>query len=82
MRSDVKPDRIIDARGKFCPVPLMELIKAIKEEEIGRIIEVWSSDRGSMKDIPQWVEKAGHELIGVFEEKKGGYYRILVRKSK
>jgi len=78
----MKSDRIIDARGKFCPAPLMELIKVIKEEEIGKVIEIWSSDKGSVKDIPQWVEKAGHELIGVFEEKDDGYYRILVRKLK
>ncbi len=77
---DVESDRVIDARGSYCPGPLMELIKAIKEEDVGRVIEVWSSDESSAKDIPEWVKKAGHELIGVFKE--SDYWRIVVRKTK
>jgi len=76
----MKPDRVIDARGSFCPGPLMELIKAIREENIGSVIEVWSSDEGSARDIPEWVKKAGHELIGVFKE--SDYWRIVVKKKK
>ncbi|WP_457591599.1 sulfurtransferase TusA family protein [Geoglobus sp.] len=77
---DVKADRVIDARGSYCPGPLMELIKAIREEDVGKVIEVWSSDESSAKDIPEWVKKAGHELIGVFEA--DGYWRIVVKKTK
>ncbi len=77
---DVESDRVIDARGSYCPGPLMELIKAIKEEDVGKVIEVWSSDESSAKDIPEWVKKAGHELIGVFKE--SDYWRIVVRKTK
>ncbi len=80
MTMEAESDRVIDARGSYCPGPLMELIKAIKEEETGKIIEVWSSDESSAKDIPEWVKKAGHELIGVFKE--SDYWRIVVRKTK
>jgi tRNA 2-thiouridine synthesizing protein A len=72
--------RIIDARGSFCPGPLMELIRAIKEAKIGDVIEVWSSDSGSQRDIPKWVSKAGHEFLGVIHEQ--GYDRIRVRKAR
>ncbi len=78
--AEVKPDKTIDARGALCPGPLMELIKAIKEEPVGTVIEVLSSDKGSAKDIPEWVKKAGHELVGVFE--KEGYWSIVVKKTK
>ena len=57
--------RTIDARGSFCPGPLMELIRAIKESEVGDTIAVWSADKGSKIDIPKWVEKAGHTLVAV-----------------
>ncbi len=77
---EIESDRLIDARGSYCPGPLMELIKAIKEEEVGKIIEVWSSDESSAKDIPEWVKRAGHELVGVFKE--SDYWRILVKKVK
>ena len=38
--------RTVDARGSFCPGPLMELIRAISEAEIGDVIAVLSTDRG------------------------------------
>ena len=76
--SEVKIDKTIDARTSYCPGPLMELIRAIKEAEVGTVIEVLSRDEGSTIDIPAWVEKAKQELIGVFE--KEGYWSIVVRK--
>lgn len=71
---------VLDARGSFCPGPLMELIRGIRQAKVGELIEVWSSDTGSRKDIPFWVGKAGHQLVGVFEEQ--GYARFLVRKTR
>lgn len=70
----------IDARGAFCPGPLMELIAALKLVEIGDEIEILSSDKGSAKDIPEWVAKVGHEMVGV--ENLDGYDSIVVRKAK
>jgi tRNA 2-thiouridine synthesizing protein A len=74
----VSATRVIDARGSFCPGPLMELIRAIRESEVGAVIAVRSSDRGSRIDIPKWIEKAGHRLIGVQEA--DGYDEIIVEK--
>ena len=71
-------NRTIDARGSFCPGPLMELIRAIRESAVGTVICVRSSDRGSKIDIPKWVEKAGHRLVGVFEQ--DGFDEIIVEK--
>ncbi len=75
-----KTDRTIDARGMPCPGPLMSLIGAIREEEVGTVIEVLSSDEGSKSDIPAWVAKASHELIEVIPE--DDYARFLVRKAR
>lgn len=70
--------RSIDARGMPCPGPLMSLIGAIREQDVGDVIEVLSSDHGSRTDIPAWVQKAGHELIEIVDE--DGFARIVVRK--
>jgi TusA-related sulfurtransferase len=70
--------RSIDARGMPCPGPLMSLIGAIREGQIGDTIEVLSSDEGSKTDIPAWVAKAGHELVEVAED--DGYTHFLIRK--
>ncbi|MFO7171826.1 MAG: sulfurtransferase TusA family protein [Bacillota bacterium] len=71
-------DKVIDARGSFCPGPMMELIRAVKEAKVGETIAVLSTDSGSKRDIPLWVQKAGHELAGVIEHE--GYDEIVVRK--
>jgi TusA-related sulfurtransferase len=72
--------KTIDARGAFCPGPLMELIAALKLVEIGDEIEVLSSDRGTVNDVPEWVAKVGHEMAETVEH--DGYWSVVVRKAK
>jgi tRNA 2-thiouridine synthesizing protein A len=72
--------RSIDARGIACPGPLMALIGAIRQAQVGDVIEVLSSDEGSKSDIPAWVEKASHELVEVHPE--DGYARFMIRKAR
>lgn len=74
----IKVDKEIDARGSFCPGPLMELIRGVKALPIGGVLVVLSSDPGSAKDIPAWIAKAKHEFVGAFPEE--GYTRFIVRK--
>jgi len=71
--------RTIDARGSFCPGPLMELIRGIRESQPGTILAVYSTDRGSRIDIPTWVEKAGHRLVAVYT--RDGFDEIVVEKT-
>ncbi len=70
--------RVVDARGSYCPGPLMELIRTIREAQVGDVIAVYSSDKGSKTDIPKWVEKAGHRLVSL--ETRDGYDEIVVEK--
>ena len=79
-QTQVAVDKEIDARGSFCPGPLMELIRGIKGLPVGGVLAVLSSDPGSAKDIPAWVRKAGHEFIGAYHEQ--GYTRFVVRTAR
>jgi tRNA 2-thiouridine synthesizing protein A len=72
--------RAVDARGSFCPGPLMELIRAIRESQVGDVIAVYSSDKGSRSDIPKWIEKAGHRLVALVARE--GYDEIVVEKRR
>ena len=76
----VNIDRSIDARGMPCPGPLMSLICAIREGEVGAVIEVLSSDEGSKTDIPAWIEKARHEMVEVVPDE--GFVHFVVRKAR
>ncbi len=67
-----------DARGSFCPGPLMELIRLVKTANLGDVVAVISSDEGSKKDIPLWMTKAHQEFLGA--EDAGGATRFICRK--
>lgn len=72
-------DREIDARGSFCPGPLMEFIRVMRSVPTGTVVAVLSSDPGSGKDIPAWIQKAKHDYLGTAQEE--GYARIVARKA-
>jgi len=71
--------RVVDARGSFCPGPLMELIAAMKMAVVDEELEVLSTDKGSAHEIPEWIHKAKHEHIETTEE--NGVWHVLVRKT-
>lgn len=68
----------VDARGSFCPGPMMELIKAIRQAEVGEFLSLLSSDEGTRKDVPAWIDKAKHELVEIINE--DGYDKYIVKK--
>lgn len=72
--------KVIDAKGSFCPGPLMELIAGMKAAEVGDELEVLSTDKGSATDIPEWINKVGHEYIETKEQ--DGVWHVFVRKMK
>jgi TusA-related sulfurtransferase len=69
----------IDARGSFCPGPLLELIRGVKSVDVGQIVAVLSSDPGSSKDIPAWVAKAKHDMVRIDAEPD--FNRFVIRKT-
>jgi len=72
--------KIVDAKNTFCPGPLMELIGQMKMAQIGDELEILSTDKGSANDIPEWINKVGHEVLDSFEEE--GVWHITVKKTK
>jgi tRNA 2-thiouridine synthesizing protein A len=78
-QTEITVDKEIDARGSFCPGPLMELIRGMKALPVGGTLAVLSSDPGSAKDIPAWIQKARHEFLGAFPAQ--GYTRFVARKT-
>jgi TusA-related sulfurtransferase len=72
--------KIVDARNTYCPGPLMELITYMRQAEIGDSLELLSTDDGTASDVPEWVAKVGHEMVG--SEQVDGVWHITVRKAK
>ncbi|MGD9896901.1 MAG: sulfurtransferase TusA family protein [Candidatus Methylacidiphilaceae bacterium] len=76
----IKITKESDARGSFCPGPLMEMIRLVRSASVGDVVAVISGDEGSKKDIPAWINKARYELVGM-EEVAPGATRIICRKN-
>lgn len=62
-----KIGKLIDARGTACPGPMLEAKRAIGECPIGSVMEVQSSDIGTITDIQRWCKKMGHDYLGDVE---------------
>jgi len=76
----LKADEVVDARGTSCPGPILAAKKGIGAVPVGGVMEVQATDSGTLKDLPAWCKKVGHEYLGHVEE--SGYLRIFVRKTK
>ena len=73
------PDDSIDTLGLYCPVPVWEAAKRIKDMRPGQILEIVSDDEGIVDDMPTWCRRTGHKLLAI--QREGDTYRLLVQKS-
>ena len=55
----------VDCRGETCPVPLVEVRKALRKATPGDVIEVLGTHPSSKKEIPMAVEALGLKLLAV-----------------
>jgi tRNA 2-thiouridine synthesizing protein A len=75
----MKADFEVDVTGETCPVPLVEMRKAVMKAGKGQIIAIRGSHAASRKEIPMAVNSLKLELIDVTDEADGSW-RILIRK--
>ena len=69
----------LDARGLYCPEPVMLLHNAIRDAAPGDLVAVRATDPTTRRDIPQFCHFLGHELVEESEE--GDELPFLVRKA-
>ncbi|MFD7902160.1 cysteine desulfurase/sulfurtransferase TusA family protein [Kitasatospora sp. NPDC059747] len=55
---------VIDALGKRCPLPVIELAKRIGEVPVGDTVAVLADDEAARLDIPAWCGMRGQEYAG------------------
>ena len=76
----IKASNTVDARGSACPGPLLEAKKGIGKVKVGEVLEIYSNDSGTRKDIPIWAKKVGHDYIGHIEV--DGYDKLYIKRNK
>ena len=70
---------IVDAKGLACPMPIVRAKKALDQIESGQVMQVLSTDKGSVNDFQSWVKQTNNELLEHKEEQ--GVYTFSVRKK-
>ena len=75
------PDTIhtLDARGLNCPLPILRTKKAIAALVSGEILEVTSTDPGSVKDLDSFCSQTGHEMLS--SKQAAGNFVFQIRKA-
>jgi len=69
-------DAELDARGLFCPEPVMMLHNRINDVEPGGVLRVVATDPSTTRDIPRFCQFLGHELLSQNESDELFIYLI------
>jgi TusA-related sulfurtransferase len=67
----IQENKLLDARGLLCPMPIVKASKEIKSLEDGEIMKILATDRGAIVDFPAWADDTGHELMKWHQEEDG-----------
>jgi tRNA 2-thiouridine synthesizing protein A len=52
--------KIIDARGKLCPQPIIDIALALRDSSPGEIIQLLSDDPATWPDLQAWARMTQH----------------------
>ncbi|MFF9203023.1 cysteine desulfurase/sulfurtransferase TusA family protein [Streptomyces sp. NPDC014986] len=67
---------VVDALGRRCPVPVIELAKVIGDVPVGGTVRVLADDEAARLDIPAWCEMRGQEYVGEEPADRGTAYLV------
>lgn len=72
-------EKLVDARGKACPMPIVMIAKAMRTSDAGDVLMVMADDRAFPEDVRAWCVKTKNELLGL--EHNQGHYEARIKKS-
>ncbi|MEU4259873.1 aminotransferase class V-fold PLP-dependent enzyme [Streptomyces fradiae] len=67
---------VVDALGRRCPVPVIELAKVIGDVPVGGTVRVLADDAAARLDIPAWCGMRGQEYVGEEPADRGAAYVV------
>ncbi|WP_028784921.1 sulfurtransferase TusA family protein [Thalassobacillus devorans] len=77
---EVTVNKVVDAKGLACPMPIVKTKKEIDNLEPGMVMEIQATDKGSTTDIKAWAENTGHQYLGSTAE--GDVFKHYLRKAR
>jgi len=80
MSTEFDVTETLDVKGKSCPMPVVKTKQSIDGLGEGEVLEVVSTDSGSMSDLKGWADTTdGVELLD--QDEGDSVYRHYVRKT-
>ncbi len=70
----------MDAKGLFCPEPVMMLHAEIKTMAVGEAIEIQATDPSTRRDFIKFCSFLGHTLE-LDEEREGVFFYVIRKQS-
>lgn len=61
-------NKVLDVKGLACPLPIIQIKKAMDTLNTGHILEAHVTDKGALSDVPAWAKASGHQIIEQFTE--------------
>jgi tRNA 2-thiouridine synthesizing protein A len=74
-------DEVVDASGLACPLPVIELAKAIERVPVGGRVRLLATDPAARVDVPVWCRMQRHRLHE-HEQDETGRHRFLVERAR
>ncbi|MFN7249429.1 MAG: sulfurtransferase TusA family protein [Anaerobacillus sp.] len=75
----MKAEKVLDAKGLACPMPIVKTKKAMTELEAGQVLEIHATDKGAKNDLTAWAKSTGHELVA--DTAENDVYKFWIRKG-
>lgn len=72
-------NRVLDARGLQCPLPIVKTKKLVEEMNAGETLKVLATDPGSKRDFESWCKKTGNSLLEASEN--DGVFTYIIKKG-
>ncbi|MGM0844917.1 MAG: sulfurtransferase TusA family protein [Bacillota bacterium] len=64
----MKADKVLDAKGLACPMPIVKTKKAMNDMDTNQILEILTTDKGAKSDLTAWAKSSGHQMMDHKEE--------------
>lgn len=72
-------DLEVDARGLYCPIPVLRLAKALRARPSGTVASLVATDPAAIEDVRAFCREGNHLLLG--EQREGELLRFWIRKA-
>ncbi|MER2604205.1 MAG: sulfurtransferase TusA family protein [Siculibacillus sp.] len=70
-------DKVLDAKGLNCPLPIIKAKKTLKEVPAGGTLEIFTTDPGSVADFEAFCRTTGNTMLESAAE--AGVYRFVIK---